>query len=666
MVQNEVAALQGSRVDMAALLHGAQSEPKVQEIIDVITGRASAWIQNPTLAVPGELGDWWHVSWERLSDVAFAQAASPLPDRAEWLRAEVLRICSLPVDEWVGPFFRPRFSPVVGMLETAHVGLGVATVLELCPGLLDAEETRAVHAALVEKCLLPCERALIAREKGFRAVGVSGAEELVRPDVQNWYWVLLDAYGAVALLTGDADRVAALPERFNFGQRLHNSDSYGESVQYWGYAAIHITNLLELIAAYAPELVEQLTRPHEAMMPWLVQSVMFSGQARELGPGSYTTMVNFADSAYTARPPADVLLSVSRFASASDPVNAGLARWLFDLTYSDTVLAPTELSSFGFFNQVGWRSAVNLLSAAAPLSPAQAALPLAQGFGTGTVVVRDSWTTTAVLAAQAGHEPLNVDSHRHDDYGSFVLGFGGEVFFTDPGHCSYRLRAYQDAVRFDAHNTWILRDAASGEPLERSRSYRAAVGKRHGPAASGDAVVFSVDLADLYPATVRLARRTWISILPHIVVIVDTVEADEPVLADTQFVLNNRDNQLTVNEASSSRLVLRRDGAAVKFFRLAAEADGVTHDAPLLRSWSALHDIYQPQVNAPTQGKEGSGVVYTFPGGPANRFTGVYSVVMSAETDIRGWHINYHDGAVHVSPPAGEDIVVNISDHLPA
>lgn len=652
-------SLSPTRLDAAAVIARAAGSAELRALIGVIMDRAARWTAQQTLAVPGELIDWWHVSWERLGDVAFAQALSPDPARKAWLRDETLRLCALPADDWVGPFFRPRLTPMIGMLETAHVGLGVATVLELCPDLFDPAERASIEATLIDSCLLPCERALVARETGVDVTSAAGPERY-QPSLQNWYCVLLDAYGAVALLTGDQDRIAALPERFNRAQGLHNADSYGESVQYWGYAALHLSNLWELINLAAPELVPRLDRTHTAMVPWLAHAVMFPGRRRDWGPGSYTTMINFGDSAYTARPPADVLTSIARF---GDDPGAGLARWLYELTYADPELAPGDLSSFGFFNQIGWRTVVNLLEATGPVSPEQAGLTPAREFETGAVVVRDRWPdATAVLAAQAGHRELNVDSHRHDDDGSFVLGYGGEVFFTDPGHCCYRLRAYQDAVADTAHSTWALTDP-DGHPLVRQRRPHQPVGRRRAPVTADGITTFGVDLADLYPDHVRRAERTWICALPHVVIIVDELEADRPVAVDTRFVIDNRDNRLAVNQATPSRLVFRRGPAAAKFFRLAADSDGQPNEAPPRRSWSSLHDVYHPQPNAPTQGKEGSGVVYTFSAAPAKRFRSVYSIVLADEAGIRGWHVD-HDGAViTIRPPAGEPIMIDPARH---
>ncbi|GGR53148.1 hypothetical protein GCM10010282_52660 [Streptomyces roseolus] len=636
----------GARLDAALVRRRAARDPRVARLVQVITERAARWVSNPTLSVPGELPEWWHVAWDRLGDVAFAHAMGPHEAAARWLHDETLRLCALPVDDWVGPSFRPRPVPPVGMLETAHVGLGVAEVLELASEIFTPDERRVVTEALVDHCLLPYERALLGSERGAELHALSGGEQGTA--LNNWYMVLLDAFGAVSLLIGDDDRTATLAQRYRTATALYNGDSYGESLQYFGYASLHLSNLRELLLAPGRTPLAELAVPYAAMMPWAAHSTMFQGPKAELGPGTYTTMVNFGDSAMTARPPADLLTSIARRDGGAPPADAALARWLFDHTYSEPQLEPSDLSSFGFFSQIGWRSVVNCLDMVAPRAPRELPLPLAQRFETGTVAVRDRWEESrTVLAAQAGNAALRVDGHRHDDHGSFVLSHGDELFFTDPGHCSYRSRAQHEAKQAAQHSTWVVTDPVTGATIERSRPHGASAGNRRGPEQRSGCTVFSVDLADLYPDTVTRARRTWITLLPHIVLVVDDVVAATPITIATRFVLNDRDHALRVNQATGRRLVLRRGAAAAKFFLLRSEEGGRRVSPVFERSWSAVHDIYQPQPNSPTQGREGGGVVFgTTTEQPTTCHRAVYSIVFDADSRIRGWHVSMDESDI--------------------
>ncbi|MFJ9884768.1 heparinase II/III family protein [Streptomyces sp. NPDC091287] len=653
-----------SRLDVRRALDLCRKNPRAQDMLDVLTRRAERWAASPTVVDPDDAAarvDWWYVCWERMSDVAVVQALDPDEGRAAWLTTEVMRICDLPADEWTGPSFRPRTSPLVGTLETAHIGLGVTTVLELCPDLFDEAQRRLVEQALVSKGLEPCRRFLEGNER------VPGDGEPA-PDICNWYLVVLNGFAAMALATGSDADIGTLPRRFRFGAALCQADSYAEWVQYWGYALLHLTHLYELMAdADVPGVTPEWIAPMGNALPWVAQSVMFEQNRSSWGDGRYMAMVNFGDTALTGRPPADVLLCLARFLPDSvGPWRRGLARWLFEATYVDLELAPGGGASFGFFNGVSWRSLNHLADAGEPMSPSEAGLATGQGFGSGAVVVRDSWQDTrTVLAARTGHDELPTVSHRHADDGSFVLGHRGEVLFTDPGHCCYRLQAQSDAKAPDAHTGWSFVDPSAGETVTQSLPLTGeAQGTRVGPrlvdspSVPGPVTVFSADLAAAYrdPAVARV-RRTWISWLPHLVLIVDEIDTRRPLTVDSHFVINNRDDLLRTNRATDSRLVFRRGAAAAKFFQLASETDQRPSMSPVRTHWSALHDIYSPHPNSPGQGKEGSGEVHTFSSATAGtHHRSVYSIILDEESAIKGWHIWLRRNVAVVQRPDGTEV----------
>lgn len=672
-----------SSTDHDQLRAARDAGPQAREIYRVIAERAARWVDRPDLVGPGDRVDWWHVCWDRLSDVAFLQAVDPEVHREKWLRDQLLGICELSDDAWIGPFFRPRVEPSIGSLETAHVGLGIAAVLNLCPELLTESELDQVREAVRRKGLEPSLRWLQTYDDDG---------DPVRP-INNWYMVLLNGYTTMALATGATDHLAGLAMRVRRAAGLYEADSYGETIQYWGYATRHLSHLYELltehiadhdhVAALDPDLDratldQEVLAAYAGSIGWITHSMMFTDQSRDWGPGRYTTFVNFGDAAMTARPPAEVLLNIAAYGRDLCPTEAGLARWLFDQTYRDPQLSSSDLSTFGFFNQPGWRSLLTLDAAVEPITPEEAGLPTAQAFSCGSAIIRDRWSEPkTVFAAQAGHDQLATTSHRQLDQATFVLGHRGEVFFSDPGHCCYRLDAYQDAVQSQAHSTWTFADPKTGPIIQRGHRERTRLGTRVGPTVHPDLtggthpdliggthpdliggtlpelvegpedpVVLSVDVADAYGSPIRTARRTWISLLPHIVVVLDEIESDHPVVVHSRFVINNRDNHLRTNIASDSRLVFRRGNAAVKFFQLASTTDAEDSTEPVGRSWSALHDVYDPRPNAVGQGKEGSGEVYTFRTARVGQVhRAVYSIVLADEPEIRGWHVNYDPAA---------------------
>ncbi|ASN22038.1 heparinase II/III domain-containing protein [Arthrobacter sp. YN] len=642
-----------SRLDVEKIAASCASDPRAARMVNVLLARATKWSTQDTVTDPGELAEWWHVCWERISDVAFAHAYRPDPVLEGWLRGEVLRICALSPDEWVGPSFRAKTRPTIAYLETAHIGLAVAIALELCPEIFSPAERQTIEEAVITKGLEPSRRWLEAQDR----LPVRGAEP--GRELNNWYMVLLDGYAAMALAVGSDQDIATLPDRFKKTATLYQRDSYPESLQYWGYATLHLTHLYELMsAAGLPGTDPGLLVPAARSLPWVAHSVMFPTQEGLWGEGKHLTLLNFGDSAMTGRPPADSLLCMAHH--LEDPQAAGLARWLFEQGYADLELAPTDLASFGFFNQISWISLSHLADAADAVSPVAAGLPEVQGFAEGTVIARDNWTDTrTVVAVRNGHDKLPTASHRQRDQGSFIAGHGGEVFFTDPGHCCYRLRAYQDAKDSSAHSTWSFSDPASGQTMHQKQSLGIdALGVRRAPETvenvfPGPASVFGADVADAYGKPITRAQRTWITWLPHVVIIVDDIETSQPMVVNSQFVLNNRDNKLRTNRATDTRLVFRRGDSAVKFFQLSSETDGVASAAPVETQLTALHDVYDPHPNAPGQGKEGSGHVHSFPTATAGtRHRAVYIIIMDHDSQIQNWHAYAQaDGTVELGLP---------------
>ena len=606
----------------------------------------------PTLVQSGDTQAWWHLVWERISDAAFVQAAEPSDRMASWVRDRVLETIRRPLDDWIGPWFRPRTDPPQGQLETAHVALAVATAIDLCPDLLSPGELDETAMALRSKAQAPC-RAWIERRLDERRVN-------------NWLMVLLNGYAAASAVLDDGAAISFAAEQYGACAALYNSDSYGESLQYWNYATLHLAHLNELLRRWDPQARPHDTDCYTRCIPWAVSSLVGMKPLEGWDPRAVPRSVNFGDSAAVFRPTADVLLHIAARARESHPREAGLARWLFETCYADPDLGPWERATFGFFNQCQFLGLLLLPEAAGPMAPEQAGLSPAAAFDAGPVVVRDRWREPeVVLEIHGGTASLAVSSHRHADLASFQLTCRGERLFVDPGHCCYRLQTQAWSKTTTAHSTW--RFFRGDDPLEQ----RIASGSVHQPeeplarvlqlSRADDATVVVCDAARAYGAPITRAERTWLLVGCHALFVVDRVESAEPVRLESRFVLNNRDNRLRVNEASFDRLVLRRGAAAVKFFTLGAWTPGGTPVALSLgREWGAVHDAYHPQPNQPGQGREGGAVIYHYTSGEARpALIVVYALAMAPEAEIRGWHIRrLEDRRFGIEPPGGAGGVV--------
>ncbi|CAM3325303.1 Heparinase II/III-like protein [Occultella aeris] len=664
---SQVRQVRVPRVPGAVARAAVREDLWARRAAEEIRTHARAATARPTLADRPDRERWWHVAWDRLSDVAFSHLLEPDQALADWLRDQVAWIVDADADAWIGPGFRERESPSLGQLETAHVALALATVLEIAPDAVGNLRERAVQA-LRTKALGPCERWLRRRDEHADGGG----------RLNNWYVVLLDGQVAAALHAGGTEDLDRLPARLQRVHDLFETDSYGESLQYWGYAARHATELHARLTGWLDpsgggdavagldraDLDRLLLEPLARCLPWVAASLTaHSDPATDRMPGA----VNLGDSARTWRPPAEVLAAVSR-----RPLpHAGLASWLLERCYPESpVPLASELSTFGFFNRAGWRAVLDAPGRVPAVAPGEAARAVT--YTAGTTVVRTDWSTVpeTLVALQTGHDALRAASHRHADVGSFVLVRRGVSLLADAGHCTYRLAAYRDATAATSHSTWTFSDPSG--PIEQHQV--TAVPGRPEPgevAALGQTPLgplrsVGVDVASAYDAPISTARRTWHVLVPHVVVVVDEITADRPVEMHTRFVTDNSDDDLSTHVATGSRVVIRRRGQAAKILRLDARTDGAESAAPVVLSATALHDVYDPLPLAPGQGREGSGVVQTFStAGSGRTHRAVYAIIADDEPRIRGWHAHIEDDRAVISSPEGTVVEITVGRSVP-
>lgn len=603
------------------------------DIFAAVKRRADRCTATPGFEAAGDLGGpmaWWHVAWERLADAAFVQRLEPTEERADWIRAQVLGICNEPIDDWLGPFFRERSDPPSGTLETSHVVLGVITAFSLCGDLFTGAEHALAREVVRTHGMLLCHR---------------GMERMAGHALNNWYMVLLNGYGTAAVFLDDRPAIKETVERFATAATVYEDDSYGESLQYWNYASNHLAHLYEVLVERDPAMAEQLDIScYTRCIPWVVHSFMYMRPLDGWGDGSYPRSLNFGDSAAVFRPSADLLLHIATRARETHPVEAGLARWLFDTTYADPDLEPVGGDTFGFFNDMRWSVLARLPDAPAAISPNRADLDLTGAFACGTVAVRDQWDDpTTVLGMQAGHLSLRTANHRHADQNSFILAHRGERFLADPGHCCYRLPAQQVSIASRSHSTWTFELPAQGEqigqhqpPAESDLS-----GRRLLCSDDGGITVVRADAAVAYPGPIERAERTWVAALPDVVFVIDVIGASEPVRVHSHFVLNNRDNALHTSGGADAGLRFQRGAAALKLVRLMATSGNERNAGELVRGWTYMHDVYHPEPNRPGQSREGAGEIYTFTTrNPAESHLALYAIALDTTARIDSWRMS--------------------------
>ncbi|MBB3125412.1 hypothetical protein FHS19_000066 [Paenibacillus rhizosphaerae] len=614
--------------------HIAQGD-KLDQMWQSLVQRVEKQTSSLKLVQPGDTVEWWHLAWERISDAAFVYAINRDEGVGEWLKHIVLEMIERPGTDWHGPAFRGRATPQYGVLETTHVGVAVAEACWLCSDLFSDSERTLILEKVKEECQEPCRRSLndMSNKRG---------------NMSNWFMVLLNGFGTSSILLDDREAVLEAIGYYQTAVRMFNGDSYGESLQYWNYAAHHLSNFQEMLTRYDAELAEQTDfMCYARCIPWAVQSLMYMKpleNSKKIMPRS----LNFGDSAAIFRPSANLLLQVAKRAKEVSPQLAGLARWLFEETYSVLELERNELATFGFVNSFQYMSLLHYAGAAAPLSPEEAGLPLVQEFETGNVIVRDGWLNKgAVLGMQAGYEVLQVTSHNHMDQGSFILAHHHERFFIDPGHACYRLETQSKSMATSSHNTWTFQVEGQIEPLVQQTiegvnfwNPRESLVNRKVVSSMDGITVVRCNLAPIYGRPILNAERTWVTSFPNMMMIIDRISTDVPVKTQTHFLLNNRGNKLLTNLYSDTKIVLRRGEAATKFFLMDTLSGNKSSSCARKLSWGFMHDYYHPLPNQDGQGKEGSAVRVTYENNEfAKEHVMVYAFAMDDIDSIRGWHI---------------------------
>lgn len=685
-----------------------------QGFLTALTVRTIRNTRFPGLVQPSDTNKWWHIIWERLSDVAFicflAKKSNnfhvgqiqflPEADKTkyqqpddhpcvfplisnlvnqiikshgliaeteivrlrEWLKDVVLNIIRKSADEWVGPSFRKRGRKLVGQLETAHAGIAIAIVLDLCPDIFTTTELDEIREALISKPQKLCREWLdmVIKRKNI---------------TNNWFTVLLNSYGTVSAILGNQSGVEKSVENYELAVKLYNQDSYDESLQYWNYASFHLAHLFEVLVHYDPSLESKLDIScYTRCMPWVVSSFLEMRPLAGWGELAYPRSLNWGDSAAIFRPTADLLLHISRRAAKSMPIEAGLASWMFQETYQDPKLDPDDRATFGFFNNFLFPTLLNWKYTENSITPEQANLPLATKFNNGNVIVRDRWhNTSTVLGVQAGYEPLRSSGHRHEDQNSFILSYGSEDFFVDPGHCCYRLDIQAHSKSASAHSTWtfIKKNGTSlkQKPILGSIYKKAPVlNKLKLFCQKGNMTVIESDAADIYGKPIQKAQRTWIMCGANSIFLVDRIESKQSIAVKASFLLNNREGKLQTQVITPRQLLFRRGDVAIKFVLVAAVSRNYFWypDSPLYldeknndtgatfsQRCSYVHDYYHPQPNQKGQGAEGSGIIDTWTTPFARDHLLIYAIVMDDIKHIWDWQIDtLNNSKILISPPS--------------
>ncbi|MCY7349554.1 MAG: heparinase II/III family protein [Cytophagaceae bacterium] len=624
----------------------AAGDPLFTRFADALRQRVAERVGWGSLLGPESTTAWYYPAAEYLSDAAMHQALWPDEAVANWLRTVTLDIVRKPAFDWVGPAFRDHTEPLMGHLETAHLCWGIASVLDLAGNVFSENEQTEIRQALAEKGITLCQRWVAKNHH-----------------LANWRGILVSGIVVAAAALGDSDTLdATLPDLRLCHEAFQPDGSYGESLQYGNYLAFALMLAHEAVVRSFPEKAKNLdVSAYGRGISWVASSLFYAKSMGGIwGDEPRARAANFNDSAATFRPSGDLLLHLAL--RGDSETDRGLARWLFQTHYESCLMqGPHDLATFGMVNDWGFLT-IPFLTHELPsaLSPKAARLPLVNSFSNGNAFVRDSWDSKTILALNGGGDPLCGPGHLHGDLGSFILVHNQERLLTDPGHSCYRNLIHGLESSSQTHNTCtflvekeglglqedlakttlleqksvlprrLIHDGKPGSPVNR--------GNRKLIAERDDVVaVIGAEIGAAYGSTIQQFSRLWLLAGSHVLFVVDTIAASQPVTTVWNWLVNNRDGQ-TQAQSSDSLLTIRRHGAGLKLWA----GGSVKGSHPV---YGYVHDAYHVEPAQRGEGRPGSGLVFRFTEKTAQETrTVVHAIALDAADALDAWGLQTENG----------------------
>ena len=638
-----------------SLILQQRHEPPFSRLYDALRHRAHHRAESPGLTKLGTTTEWWYHAAEYTTDAAMAYALEPDTQLGAWIRDVVLSLVRRPEDDWIGPFFRNhQLSPPIGHLETAHLCLAVASALDLAPGVFSDSELCEAKAVLHDRGLPLCVRWLDRADH-----------------VSNWRCILTMGVAVTAAYLNDGVHMQRAAREFQlYGQAFQPDGSYGESLQYSNYAIYGLMLTYEALTRRDSSFAAKLSiAPYARSARWAAYSYLYSKPLPDWGPYPLPRSVNFNDCAAIYRPSGDVLLHISARAASELPMQAGLARWLFDTLYVSTPSwGASDRATFGLVNDFGFLTLPLLLQAAESRSPAELDLPPIATFSNGDVIARNEWEGRTTLAVHGGGEPLRAPNHLHGDLNSFILVHNRERLLLDPGHSCYRNLMRTLDVGTQSHNTCTFttveplndprqEDQFSVRTLEQTTTVRRPIhdgefgascdrgGRRLLAARHGSVTALGSEAGRLYGAPIETFARFWFLCGEHVLFIVDAITSSQPVRTTWNWLLNNRDGGLELEVVKPDHCIARRGDAGLKLFHLGPG----TLSGP---TYAYVHDAYHPLPNQRGEGRPGSGLRMQWQEHDAGTDRVVaHAIAVDSYGAIKGWHVTRSENYVALVGP---------------
>ncbi|HUF08239.1 MAG TPA: heparinase II/III family protein [Rhodothermales bacterium] len=184
----------------------------------------------------------------------------------------------------------------------------------------------------------------------------------------------------------------------------------------------------------------------------------------------------------------------------------------------------------------------------------------------GWIVARTGWEPEDTVLSFRGGGPMN---HEHADRNSLMLKSKGERLLTEHFGASYRASDPHWLLRLPVAHNAVLVDGQGHQYHNGEEGTNASLASAEivSYVDDGDTVHWSSDATPAYrlvDGRITLVRRSILFSKPGVVLIVDEVEATEPVSAQVLFHPDNRDELAGLDLLEQNAFMIRRPNAALR------------------------------------------------------------------------------------------------------
>ena len=427
-------------------------------------------------------------------------------------------------------YFLEGGKETIGLQRAPETTIAMCCALDWLGDGLSQETRREIERQIAEKGAPACYRTLYGMKYPDRVRGWGFDPEddySYRFDLSRWPFILnstnlkvipIAGLGMAACLLYGRHPLAqrwldlAISSAKSFALMFGPDGSYDEGVGYWGYSAMHLTLLVEVVWRKLGIDLRSIINFPGTVRYGLRMSMPTNGRPSDC--------VNFGDA----------------WNMGDVSVAAWAARQYRDQVAQYVAMNVGEIKHH--FAAIWYDPDVDEETPGADLFDVR--------FSNDIVVSRTGWdAASSVLALRSGG-PAN---HEHADRNSVIFAAFGERFFHDPYKAAYSYTDPHWKLRLTESHTAVLIDGKGHQYHDGHEGTNASWAEAHIEQydASPERLIVTSDATEAYKlvnSDVALARRTLVFLKPDVVLLLDHVRLESaPLAVQCRFQVDNYDGK---------------------------------------------------------------------------------------------------------------------------